>query len=1584
MNRTLIRPGTTKSTARQAPAASVAARLLPPTFSLAPGTYPLSQYPGPIQLINPNPAGSSTLWYSVDSAGWGQYASPVTILPGSNVETYAETLDNEFYSDSMTASASYQAQKVTLQVGDNLHNAYSYQELGGPLASGSIAPPPMELGKLLLMNPDALPAYWENHDVFQMYWTKDGSNPTTAAPSRVEGNNTFQNTYPGDEVGLVIADWSSSNAMTFQYYAAGKNSNVVTSSAVIQKVINSARTPLLPPLVTPGAGSLTGTDPVGMILDLSGGQTPDGARIYYRTDGTDPGSGPEPIAGSLQYQGVFFPAPSLGPVVSIVARVYPPSNYSSWFVTSPPASRTYFLPYADKNVYGVLGGDYSIYVMDPDAGTNQLVNSTAPFKMRTIALDASAAKLYYTEEAVSGWRLGSYDIITNVHTILGSLATGRTYNATRQLENLACYNGSLYYIHDVSDDLVKITLLNNAISTVSKVSDVQSNSATFTQVGDMAVDDTGWMYFNDSNKRYYRYNLGSFSGFKRIGDTERNNNALAMYQGRLYAGETSVADIRRLSPAVGSTLSTKATAPSRKFVDFGSPTASSTVSPGSSLWVISDASDGPHLHQIRNYRSPVIAADIDYGVIYYSDNNKDVSLLKNGKSYIQGMCISSNGMLYFCRNYKLDVKPKDYVRPILKLNISNLLLGDSLVATPVGDLSTGLTSFAGTIDPDDCVTGISISPGGQLYGVLREGLTSGPGGEDFLFRLTQTAASMTGPTLAVTLVGKLTSALASSTQTEDLTFSPNGTLFATDVAHQSVYSIDSTNGSVLGQYSTELGSDYRAMAVDPLDYRLIACNYGVTSQNMSLMKVDGGDANDDEFINLQSLFGIQNVEAMAFTQGAFIITPDMPDLYAVDGSETIYSLDLDTGSTSPLTDAPFRLRALAYDFVNRRLFYLRNNAGFMTIGSYSLTTNTHTNQGSLLDWWNGYKPNELPDNLCYFGGFLWYVPPRTDDLVKIQLNSTGGVVTQSKAANITNDSLKFDLIGDLAVASDGWMYFTALNYEGQRFCRYKLPTLSNYEVISGPTAPTITGAAADFTEKWFDALAFSPPDATGTRVLFGSFASAPSPLRTVSKTDGSSVLFKPTIPPVPLIDFSDYHPGTMGTTSSVATPILAFSLLNAGYTYADVGGSFLPGLIPAPTPAPSPKLILANAKEIPVSQQNSATFTVHWTYDGTNPGTSSSVVNGPAFSNGMPSMPVAVDFAKWGTRTSLPLSAIAKTHNAQLVNDSAVLAISVPIITTELAHPELTILTNASGGRSVQITAAIDSGDCPAGTRIYYTTDGTDPGVSTASNGLGIPVSGSLYTGPISVPSSGTADFLVTARVYPPANLGAWFTTSISSYIEVPLGLAGGHMDVDTSHLLYPFRKGTTDGHVHQYDKRYNVVGESFFAFKNSKLNNIPLHVADGVKFKIIVANGDLSPGGRLVVNNTYNSANSATYIPVATYDNTALSALPIYSLNGIAGTTKLTQLGLYFDTNVISSGNLLNTVTGHVRRNNPGLYGEWRNGALTIQLVVVNPNGSDGFKTDLSISGGGVQGVATSGLLWETTWFWHGQGGPYGGSPAK
>jgi hypothetical protein len=810
----------------------------------------------------------------------------------------------------------------------------------------------------------------------------------------------------------------------------------------------------------------------------------------------------------------------------------------------------------------------------------------------------------------------------------------------------------------------------------------------------------------------------------------------------------------------------------------------------------------------------------------------------------------------------------------------------------------------------------------------------------------------------------------------------------------------------------------------------------------------------------------------------------------------------------------------------------------MNVGSYSFATTSHTIVGSLQSPTLAYRPAETPDNLCFFAGFLWYVPPRTDDLVKVQLNNAGVIISQTKAADLTGNSLRFDLIGDLALASNGWLYFSAVNAEGLRFCRYRLPTLNSFEVVSGPIAPTMSSTGQpQFSEQWLDALAFRPATPTGARPLYGAYASAPSSLRVVATASGASTYDKLSAPSVRIIDFSDYHPGGMGAPVFIDKPALAFTNVLPGYTYADVGGTFLPGVLPPPPSATPPSIILANPMEIAASQQRSDFFTVKWTYDGQDPRTAVNPgsTEGPAFANGMPPMPVAIDISKWqsggagpvvaappeagsyaiavrtysttqnatqaigapdgnvarvnasggllvldmgvtvaqgstvnlrlsefhlkgsstasadvdagtngtsfaglatfapsnsladfaytvpsggarylriraraisgkasdqdldvdavsfgrpaaipiegggGTLAMLNLTAVAKALRTEMFMDSELVRVDLSIIKTSLRDPQLSEATDASGRRSVVITPAIDAGDCPPGCRIYYTTDGTDPGVATDANGLDNPVAGLPYSGPIVVPLSGITNFVVTARVYPPSNLAAWFSASVTDYIDVPLGLAGGHMDVDTSHLLYAFRKGTTDGHVHQYDKKFNVVGESFFNFKTATLKNIPLYVPNGQKFKVIVANADLSPGGRLVINKVYNSLDRTTYIPVKNYDDTALSALPIYSLDGIPGTTRLTELGLYFDTNVIGTGGLLGTVTGAVRSNTPGRYGEWRNGAVTVQLVKVNPDGTDGFRTSTAISAGGVQGVATSGLLWETTFFWHHRAAAYG-----
>ena len=210
-------------------------------------------------------------------------------------------------------------------------------------------------------------------------------------------------------------------------------------------------------------------------------------------------------------------------------------------------------------------------------------------------------------------------------------------------------------------------------------------------------------------------------------------------------------------------------------------------------------------------------------------------------------------------------------------------------------------------------------------------------------------------------------------------------------------------------------------------------------------------------------------------------------------------------------------------------------------------------------------------------------------------------------------------------------------------------------------------------------------------------------------------------------------------------------------------------------------------------------------------------------------------------------------------------------------------------------------------------------------------------------------------------------------------GLIGGQFDIDTSSFISSIGDGSTDHHSHAYDDKHGVVGADFFNLLENKLHNITEDIPSGAtKFKIIVANADLSRGGRLVINQVYDAGNPASYILAPDYDDGALSSLPIYSLDGVAGTTQLQQLGMYFDKNALAKRELHPTNTRGVRDNVLGKFGEWRNGSLTIQAVAVNDDGSDAFTTDTSMSSGGVQGVATSGLLWEATIFWDWKGPSY------
>lgn len=202
-------------------------------------------------------------------------------------------------------------------------------------------------------------------------------------------------------------------------------------------------------------------------------------------------------------------------------------------------------------------------------------------------------------------------------------------------------------------------------------------------------------------------------------------------------------------------------------------------------------------------------------------------------------------------------------------------------------------------------------------------------------------------------------------------------------------------------------------------------------------------------------------------------------------------------------------------------------------------------------------------------------------------------------------------------------------------------------------------------------------------------------------------------------------------------------------------------------------------------------------------------------------------------------------------------------------------------------------------------------------------------------------------------------TTSSSSRLD-PSGIAesndvaGGHFDLDTSTLVYPNAKGSTNHHVHEYDDVNKTNVANFFKLSGAGFDDIPTTIAADQSFYIQIANSDLSPDVALEINGIKYPISTLRHGP--------------YSLSGLAGTTKLTSLRALIATDAILNSGLVSTQTGCVRANDFSADGRYRNGALVIQAIpsdrlnMIDPN----------------LGVASSSaaLLWEATLFWHEHGG--------
>lgn len=313
---------------------------------------------------------------------------------------------------------------------------------------------------------------------------------------------------------------------------------------------------------------------------------------------------------------------------------------------------------------------------------------------------------------------------------------------------------------------------------------------------------------------------------------------------------------------------------------------------------------------------------------------------------------------------------------------------------------------------------------------------------------------------------------------------------------------------------------------------------------------------------------------------------------------------------------------------------------------------------------------------------------------------------------------------------------------------YTAPTGSGKNVLAGPNFSHQGGPIPLI--QYLLPVTLSNPNASGTSQIFYSLAGSPYILykgETLSvQPDQSINAYAASVDP------DHWEDSAIVPKNYTAIPVtlgISLNVPQSSMTFQEAGGQMTNQALATPPPA---TVNLLSTSQIPTGYLNSSNFQIYYTTDGTDPATSQTAAAGTSFAGVFASPQIGVDITRWGTASSLTIKAIARSLNAPYFTTSSVVSQSIDITPTSLQAP---VITPSSGVRSdtLPISIALAAGGAyPADARIYYTTNGTDPG-----NSNGEPSSGTLYSAPFQL---GVSNSVIRARVYGPASSRQWFTPS--------------------------------------------------------------------------------------------------------------------------------------------------------------------------------------------------------------------------------
>ncbi|HWB04350.1 MAG TPA: hypothetical protein VG796_15075, partial [Verrucomicrobiales bacterium] len=963
----------------------------PPVFSVASGRFPISWFPGTVSLSLPPtaPATVAEIFYHVTGGPWQRYESPVPVEIGYTLTAKTVSLDPDHFEDSVEASQVYDLESMKLEITASFpRNSYNFVELGGPMQGAASVPAP-PFGTVNVTNlGDTAPEHISSTK-FQIYWTFDGSDPSTSA-TRIAGG-PFSGTFPGTQLPVTYTGYAADGTASIKVKAVALDQQLYRDSDATIITLGADK------ITLPGTTFALDNQTVVMTSIQDSTKLPVGSRIFYTTDGTDPGdNGGEPAsAGAAQYIApIVYPSN----LTEYNARTYPPATLKPWFTTGVPAAvGTGNTP--DGFYFAIGGGDNKLYQFDDATGNSIIRSSECLYPPATLAFLADTNRVYYIEQAAGAWNVGRYDLATGLHSPSGQLtAAGYDYTPSLQPRNLVGYNGSLYYIAEDTDDLVRVDLNpNGTIRSEYKFADVAEDLIAFHSVGDVAADASGTLYISSQNA-FASYNLKSLTGF-----TVPVSNPSWVWAGLVTGSAGQLFGVRNsepdkfytVNPSTGAGGSPVVFSPPRSFEDFAGPLSNIPFQLPPGHFALSPGSDDILRLNIDNGRQHIFASNIGMMPVALAADNV-------------------GGMLY-----AVGEDPADPERVLLKrIAVGNGVMHD------LGSLADVTLPYRPS-GPPSAITWYN----GALYYIA-------PGSSELIKVMIAGDSIQTQVMVSDILDGISIHPILGTV--DALTIGPDGQLYIASSDNHMLVSYDIANGGGFNVIKSSAEATYKA-----LTYRADQQMFGVPNTNAStvrqLFKVDDNTGAQTFARNVIPAIDVSDITGLF--DGA--PTPVNSEYFAVDGSTTrIYRFDPATGQNNVLTStAPWAMGAIAYDGENQRLYYTQR---FGTqVGAFTIATNTHTIVGNLNTAGLSAPISTSPSNLTFFNGSLYFVPSGSDDLMRVDLSQSSVIADVWKEADI-NGNTAFATVGDLAVDGTGMLY---LSGDGV-FGKFDMKTLSGYTAIS--------------------------------------------------------------------------------------------------------------------------------------------------------------------------------------------------------------------------------------------------------------------------------------------------------------------------------------------------------------------------------------------------------------------------------------------------------------------------------------------------------------------------------------------------------